>query len=392
LKGRARAYYDVIEKTTPLFVVCSPRRCVGKTLLSRLLTEFYAVGDQPIAAFDLADEGPQLADYLPEITTITDISSTRGQIAIFDRIIANSNGATIIDLSHRAFQKFFTVVQEIGFFEEARRCSIEPLILFIVNPDPKSAEAYAMLRRFREASLLPVRNQMEPSAPPYYDPPPNASASVASLNIPLLGFSLRALIDRPSFSFSQLWRMPTGLPAALEGKLLDWVEHVFVQIQNIEPSLTGENTSTRVAASRSIRNRATGRQWELDHHAEPLRHDELTVITQRPIDVPEEILKFVPKKKQRIDGDPLQQAGLAIVAMLQEAAELANENCKRARTMADELSRQLRAAEDRINQLETEIEHFRDRAVRAETWLQLIRKEIEQKLLAPRQPLSSSNR
>jgi len=45
---------------------------------------------------------------------------------------------------------------------------------------------------------------------------------------------------------------------------------------------------------------------------------------------------------------------------------------------------QLRAAEDRINQLEAEVELLRDRAVRAERWLQTIQKEIEEKLIAPR--------
>ena len=45
---------------------------------------------------------------------------------------------------------------------------------------------------------------------------------------------------------------------------------------------------------------------------------------------------------------------------------------------------ELRAAEERISQLEAEVELFRDRAVRAERWLQTIQKEIEAKLIAPR--------
>ena len=79
----------------------------------------------------------------------------------------------------------------------------------------------------------------------------------------------------------------------------------------------------------------------------------------------------------------MEQSGLAIVAMLQEAADLSNDTCERAEALADELSRDLRAAEDRINLLEAEIEYFHDRAARSETWLQLIRKEIDEKLIAP---------
>jgi hypothetical protein len=38
------------DKTTPLYVVCSPCRGVGKTLVSRLLTEFYVLDRRPVAA------------------------------------------------------------------------------------------------------------------------------------------------------------------------------------------------------------------------------------------------------------------------------------------------------------------------------------------------------
>ena len=66
------------DKTSPLYIVCSPYRCVGKTLVSRLLAEFYVLDDRPVAAYDLADEGPQLADYLPQFTTVADIGDIFG--------------------------------------------------------------------------------------------------------------------------------------------------------------------------------------------------------------------------------------------------------------------------------------------------------------------------
>jgi chromosome segregation ATPase len=44
---------------------------------------------------------------------------------------------------------------------------------------------------------------------------------------------------------------------------------------------------------------------------------------------------------------------------------------------------ELRAAEDRIAQLEAEVERLRDRATRAERWLETIKQEIEEKLIAP---------
>jgi hypothetical protein len=232
--SRGQAHHGMTDKTTPLYVVCSPCRRVGKTLVSRLLAEFYVVNDRPVAAFDLADEGPQLADYLPGITTIADIGDTRGQMAFFDRLIADDVGARIIDLSHRVFKNFFTIVQDIRFFEEARNRSIEPLILFVVEQDPKSAKAYAMLRhQLSEASLLPVRNQINAVA--IGRAPQNANVPPASLDIPLLGLPLRALIDRQSFSFSLLSRAsPADLQVSLKNELSRWVERIFFQFRHLE--------------------------------------------------------------------------------------------------------------------------------------------------------------
>jgi hypothetical protein len=104
---------------------------------------------------------------------------------------------------------------------------------------------------------------------------------------------------------------------------------------------------------------------------------------KRSTNGPEPVLTFAPKDKAR-DDDPTDQSGRAVVAMLQQAANLSNENCDRAMSLAHKLSIQLRAAEDRINQLQADVEHFQHRAAHAENWLRMIEKEIEKKLLAPR--------
>ena len=69
--------------------------------------------------------------------------------------------------------------------------------------------------------------------------------------------------------------------------------------------------------------------------------------------------------------------------MLREAANVSAENVERAMTMAHKASMELRAVEDRIIQLEAEVERLRDRATRAEGWLETIKQEIEDKLIAP---------
>ena len=96
---------------------------------------------------------------------------------------------------------------------------------------------------------------------------------------------------------------------------------------------------------------------------------------------PEKVIPFAPsprdQRQQQHDGDPLDRSGQAIVAMLQDAVDVAKLNCERAMDIAHKLSLKLREAEDRIAQLEGDIRHYQDRAARAEKWMHRIHSEIE---------------
>ena len=107
-------------------------------------------------------------------------------------------------------------------------------------------------------------------------------------------------------------------------------------------------------------------------------------MSENSADAPEQVVKLEPRGRPRTHDTAVEESGQAIIAKIQRAAELANENCDRAMRLAHKLSMELRAAEDRINQLESEVQLFRDRAARAEGWLQTIQKEIEEKLITPR--------
>ena len=107
-------------------------------------------------------------------------------------------------------------------------------------------------------------------------------------------------------------------------------------------------------------------------------------MNQRETDTSEQVLKFAPKEKAPNRVAQLDDAGQAIVAQIRTAADLAKEDCDRAMSFAHKLSMELRAAEDRTQKMAREVEHWRDRAARAEQWLQTIQQEIEEKLLTRR--------
>ena len=107
-------------------------------------------------------------------------------------------------------------------------------------------------------------------------------------------------------------------------------------------------------------------------------------MNQRETDTSEQVLKFAPKEKGTNRAAQLDDAGQAIVAKIRTAADLVKEDCDRAMSLAHKLSMELRAAENRTQQMAREVEHWQERAARAEQWLRTIQQEIEEKLLTRR--------
>ena len=67
--------------TTPVYIICSPRPLVGKTLVARLLSEFLLLKNGEVTAFDINLKEPSLLDYLPEITETAEVDDTFGKMA-----------------------------------------------------------------------------------------------------------------------------------------------------------------------------------------------------------------------------------------------------------------------------------------------------------------------
>jgi hypothetical protein len=85
----------------------------------------------------------------------------------------------------------------------------------------------------------------------------------------------------------------------------------------------------------------------------------------------------------RDEGDSVEESGKAIIVLLKEAADTARATCLQAVNAAQKAEIQLRAAEDRIQELELEVRQHYDRAARAEKWLAHVHHEIEEKFFRP---------
>jgi len=102
-------------------------------------------------------------------------------------------------------------------------------------------------------------------------------------------------------------------------------------------------------------------------------------------EAPQAAIPYAPSRKSaaRTDaGDSVEIAGQTIIELLNQAVEAADANIKHALDVAQKLSRELRIAEERIIDLEADVRSYKDRAERAEQWLNNIASEIEQKFFA----------
>jgi hypothetical protein len=225
----------------PIYVVCSPNRQVGKTMLARLLAEHHAADERPFEAYDLSDEAPGLADFLSHRVSLPNIRDVHGQVHFFDGLIEPDNIPKIVDLSHREFVNFFSVVDRIGLFEEAQCRAIEPVILFLVDRTQVAADAYALLRRrFVGISLLPVRNQLVARGVPHGGPFPHASTLVVSLELSVLGPAARSFVQKERFSFLRIGeqeRPYSEMPDRVHGEIGAWFRRARLQFRELELSL-----------------------------------------------------------------------------------------------------------------------------------------------------------
>src|SRR6516225_6527127 len=123
---------------TAVYIVCSPRPQVGRTLVARLLTEFLLLKNGRVTAFDINLKEPSLLDYLPDVTETADVIDTYGKMQLMDRVIVDDGLSKVIDLGFHAFDEFFKMSDEIGLMKEAARRNVAPIILFVADVDRTS--------------------------------------------------------------------------------------------------------------------------------------------------------------------------------------------------------------------------------------------------------------
>jgi len=215
---------------TPVYIICSPHPQVGRTLLARLLSEFLLLKNGDVISFDINLKEPSLLEYLPRITETADVIDTYGKMRLMDRLIVNDGIAKVIDLGFHAFDEFFKMVEEIGFFKEAVRRGVAPVVLFMANTDRLSERGYETLReQIPSRALVVIDNEFVVRGEL-----PETMGHGRVLPIPALPSFLKTYIDRLNFSFTDYLRHEKDSSTELH----QWIRRNYLGFRDLELNLT----------------------------------------------------------------------------------------------------------------------------------------------------------
>jgi len=216
-------------QTTPVYIICSPRPLVGKTLIARQLSEFLLLKNGDVAAFDINLKEPSLLEFLPDITETAEVEDTYGKMTLMDRIIVNDGVAKVLDLGFHAFDEFFKMSDEIGFMKEAARRGVTPVVLFVADTDRVSARGHAVLReQIPKTALVVIDNEFVVRGEL-----PEAMRHGRILHIAALPTFLKTYVDRLTFSFTAYLRSEKDSSTELH----QWIRRNYLSFRELELSL-----------------------------------------------------------------------------------------------------------------------------------------------------------
>lgn len=218
-------------------IVASARARSGKTLLARLVAENFILSGRQPAIFDTdAVEAPLVARF-PNDASALNIDRVTDQMALFDGLSAPAANSRIVDLSHRAFKKFFDLMLDSDYVGEARTNGIEPVVFFIGGTDQEALEQANDLRYridcpfvFVENAFLGEIKQSIRGNSEYLA----LTELPTSILIPALDPFFMQVIEEPDISLSEFMRDPRlTMSPDMRAEIRSWLMTTLREIYRV---------------------------------------------------------------------------------------------------------------------------------------------------------------
>jgi len=208
------------------------------------LSEYFTWRGLSVEGFDTDPYESAFANRFPDRVEVTDISTIQGQISLFDRLLIFDDKPRIVDVWNRSFQKFFTILQETGFAEEAKRLSIEIVLIYCADELPASlvtAKQISLL--WPDMPMIVVGNEGAAEFRANINHFLASFPTRLSLHIRELDPQVSRSINKDSFSYAEFLKNPPfDMSIIVRSALRKWLVHVFTQFQRLEQQQVLNNT------------------------------------------------------------------------------------------------------------------------------------------------------
>ncbi len=217
-----------------IYIVASDQHRNGKTLLARLLADYLLLdGRDPFLVDTDAPDGP-LRNYFPGRTALADFATIKGQMKLFDTILAAPGRDYVVDLPVRHLENFLAAAADLNFFQECKNLEFRVFFFFVVDNSFTSLKAAKAVQALAGIDLfVPVHNKLVRSTWPEEE---------GSLTIPLLPAAIASAIGNKRFSIRNFVQGDVqGLDEGMTMELQNFLYEVLNNLSNLEPVLSLKN-------------------------------------------------------------------------------------------------------------------------------------------------------
>jgi len=222
----------------PLWFVCAPFPKSGASTFTRLFIDYQLYNQRTPLLFDTDVHGTTLESFFPELAQTIDLSTTIGQIALFDKLLEAGSEPRIVEICTPAHQLFLAQARDIGFFEEAEKNGFDPVILFVSNGTRIAIEAGNRMQAiWRRVPVIPVVNENFVRLGTKINDHLDAFPSGRSFQIPAMEPMLHPVVSQTRFSISGFLRMPPTadeMSLIVRADLRSWITRIFTQFRSYE--------------------------------------------------------------------------------------------------------------------------------------------------------------
>lgn len=232
-------------------IVASLHARTGKSLLARVLTDYFILSGQTPVVFDTDAIEMSLSSCFPGHSMVVELDQVRHQMTLFDGMAEPSPDSRVVDVTQQAFRKFFGLMREIDFIAEARANHVEPVIFYIADRNRDSyEEGLMLLERFPDCGVVIVENAfLRQAAGPtrISQAYRTLDAHDLRLHMPVLDPIAASFVEDSTFSLGEFLRAPLPLSYATadtgdialnaRASIRAWMVKLFREIHRVTQAL-----------------------------------------------------------------------------------------------------------------------------------------------------------